>query len=72
MTTQINLAPPMGTYHNPTSWVQTWTWGEARLRRYPSLPLAYARACREAFRRVRRDVWSERESRLVAKWESYG
>jgi hypothetical protein len=29
-------------------------------------------ACREAFRRVRRDVWSERESRLVAKWESYG
>lgn len=32
----------------------------------------YIGACREAFRRVRRDVWSEREMRLVAKWESYG
>jgi hypothetical protein len=25
-----------------------------------------------AFRRVRRDVWTARESRLLAKWESYG
>jgi hypothetical protein len=35
-------------------------------------PLAYQAACREALRRVRRDVWDARESRLRAKWESYG
>ena len=35
-------------------------------------PMDHEAACREAFRRVRRDVWSERESRLVAKWEGYG
>jgi hypothetical protein len=29
-------------------------------------------ACREALARVRRDVWTAREARLVAKWESYG
>ena len=29
-------------------------------------------ALREAFRRVRREVWTAREWRLVAKWEGYG
>lgn len=41
-------------------------------RYVPIATLDYAGACREAFRKVRRDVWSERESRLRATWESYG
>jgi hypothetical protein len=45
----------------------------AGMQGYALIPTVdHAAACRQAFASVRRDVWSERESRLVAKWESYG
>lgn len=45
----------------------------APMQGYPPIPtMDHAGACREAFRKVRRDVWDDRESRLRATWESYG
>ena len=50
-----------------------WVGMDGRVKlQLPAVPGRREHALREAFRRVRRDVWSERESRLVAKWESYG
>lgn len=36
------------------------------------MDMTRAHALREAFRKVRRDIWDARESRLRAKWEGYG
>lgn len=41
-----------------------WPWARESVRRECAL--------RTAFIKVRRDVWDARESRLRAKWESYG
>jgi hypothetical protein len=39
---------------------------------HPEKPWRFLNALSRAYRHVRRDVWDARESRLRAKWESYG
>ena len=46
---------------------------DGRCYRFERIPPGEREAAlREAFRRVRREVWTAREWRLVAKWEGYG